>query len=467
MKKFALFSALFLLFGLCDCAKKPVENVDEYPSGPTEEEPAPPAEDGPELVDPEPSEGPAPPAHMHAAAGDRLFDAEKHWYVCADCGEKFSVSDHTMEGGMCTLCGYRVAEAFETAPAAEGCTVVGLGTVTSPDLLLPEEVDGKPVVGIAERAFAGESITSVTLPASLQTIGERAFAGCSGLDVVRFSSAPTVGADAFSGCKVSRVECEGLSVWQKICFAAPTSNPLFSGGRLFLGETEAEALSLSGEVLPYAFYGCISPKRAEMVRGTLGAECFAECAFLSDVTLGTDVTVGENAFEGTAALEEGGAEVYFGEHLIRYRGAAKRYEVRAGTKSIAGGAFEGNTLLERVTLPEGLLFLSERAFTGCLALQSISLPSSLLEIGAEAFSGCAALEAVSFPASLVRIGERAFSGSGLKSAAFSLAEGWTSAAGTVVLSDPLAAAERLKAADAAAIWREAGRKLPETDRNAL
>ncbi len=45
-------------------------------------------------------------------------------------------------------------------------------------IIVPEQIEGQPVVEIGESAFYQNTCTSVTLPSSLQTIGESAFYRC-------------------------------------------------------------------------------------------------------------------------------------------------------------------------------------------------------------------------------------------------------------------------------------------------
>ena len=75
--------------------------------------------------------------------------------------------------------------------------------IVSGNVTIPSEIDGMKVVEISDNAFAGlDKITSVTIPASVRTIGSKAFYGCDGLESVTFlGDAPYVYDDAFSGTK--------------------------------------------------------------------------------------------------------------------------------------------------------------------------------------------------------------------------------------------------------------------------
>lgn len=55
------------------------------------------------------------------------------------------------------------------------------------DLLIPEKIDGLPVVKIDDAAFSGcKELNSVSLPDCLQFIGENAFRACCNLEKVEF-----------------------------------------------------------------------------------------------------------------------------------------------------------------------------------------------------------------------------------------------------------------------------------------
>ncbi len=70
-------------------------------------------------------------------------------------------------------------------------------------LVLPSHVRGKPVLGIADRAFEGcETLTEIELPTTAKTVGAYAFSGCSALSSFfgRFSELESIGAYAFENC---------------------------------------------------------------------------------------------------------------------------------------------------------------------------------------------------------------------------------------------------------------------------
>jgi fibronectin type 3 domain-containing protein len=63
-------------------------------------------------------------------------------------------------------------------------------------LTIPSEIEGKPVTSIGASAFYGTTITTITIPANVTSIGNSAFASCSSLTSITFNGgAPTVGTD--------------------------------------------------------------------------------------------------------------------------------------------------------------------------------------------------------------------------------------------------------------------------------
>ena len=76
-------------------------------------------------------------------------------------------------------------EQLEFVENGDGATysVVGIGTYKGKDVVIPKEYKGKPVTAIADGAFAGEDIESVTISTTLTKIGNGAFEGCNGLSI--------------------------------------------------------------------------------------------------------------------------------------------------------------------------------------------------------------------------------------------------------------------------------------------
>lgn len=97
---------------------------------------------------------------------------------------------------------------FELDEALGGYILTGLGDVTDTEIGIPATYEGKPVVGIGKEAFKGSSVSRVTIPESVTTIGEGAFDGCSSLERITIpASVATIEQNAFRGCTNTKITC--------------------------------------------------------------------------------------------------------------------------------------------------------------------------------------------------------------------------------------------------------------------
>jgi len=85
--------------------------------------------------------------------------------------------------------------------------------------------------------------------------------------------------------------------------------------------------------------------------------------------------------------------------------SGKTYLVTA----IGDNAFQSNTALESVTLPEGLTMIGNQAFRSS-SVKTVSLPSTLSSMGTSAFRECMNLTGIVLPDALKNVNEYAFSG---------------------------------------------------------
>ncbi len=68
---------------------------------------------------------------------------------------------------------------FELNSDESGYIVVGIGTCTDTEIVIPSTNEEKPVTGIGDRAFLQcNHLTSVTIPDGVTSIGSNTFTGC-------------------------------------------------------------------------------------------------------------------------------------------------------------------------------------------------------------------------------------------------------------------------------------------------
>lgn len=116
---------------------------------------------------------------------------------------------------------------FDYITNADGISVTitdytgpGLGAVT-----IPSTLGGLPMTGIGTNAFDGSSITSVTIPDSVTSIGDSAFYDCSSLTNVTIGkSVANIGAYAFSGAYY--VPAPGQEIFDSACRLTSVTFPV-------------------------------------------------------------------------------------------------------------------------------------------------------------------------------------------------------------------------------------------------
>lgn len=216
-------------------------------------------------------------------------------------------------------------------------------------LVIPEEIDGMPVVEIGKDAFAdNEKIYYVEFPKTDIKLGEGAFRGCAALLAVNFyNSVKAISESAFEGC-VNLVLIENAESVTEIAaqaFADCASLAKFDipakleriGIEAFRGCTSLASVTIPETVTEFAesaFWGCTNLVSAD-IRGevVIPEYCFLSCTALTEVIIGDKVTaIGAEAFRGCRALYS--------------------VEIGSGVKEIRDYAFHACDELSEVRLPQ-------------------------------------------------------------------------------------------------------------------
>jgi hypothetical protein len=166
------------------------------------------------------------------------------------------------------------------------------------NVTIPNAIDGLPVTSIGASAFSYSSITSVTIPNSVTSIGDGAFNQCLHLTNATLGSGVTnIGASSFGFC----IDLTGVTIPNSV-----TSIGAFAF-QFCSGLTNVTLGSGATSIPDYAFVACSSlinitiPNRVT----NIGNYAFSECPSLANVTLGIGATtVGYGAFNSCSRLTD-------------------------------------------------------------------------------------------------------------------------------------------------------------------
>jgi hypothetical protein len=218
------------------------------------------------------------------------------------------------------------------------------------------------LTSIGSDAFANcWSLTSVTIPNSVTSIGSGAFL-FSGLTSITIpNSVTSIGSDAFEETTWYSNQPDGLVYAGKVAYKYKGTMP--AGTLITINE------------------------------GTLGiaGSAFSECNGLTSITIPNSVTsIGEGAFYGCNGLTS--------------------ITIPNSVTSISRSAFSGCGSLTSVTIPNSVTSIGDYTFYNCSSLTSVTIPNSVTSIGSNAFGGCSSLTSVTIPNSVTSIGSNAFGG---------------------------------------------------------
>ncbi len=202
---------------------------------------------------------------------------------------------------------------YELSEDKESYTVVGIGSYDGNNLVIPSKYEGKPVTSIGQAAFYDcKKLTNVTIPNSVTTIGDKAFDGCfikeitvpsialsyitkDTLESVTITSGEDIPDSSFKDCKslTSVTLPDGLTS---------------IGENAFYNCTKLTSITIPNSVTTIgsaAFKFCEGLTSVNIPDGvtSIPFETFCNCKSLTSVTIGIGVTkIGTSAFQSCEAL---------------------------------------------------------------------------------------------------------------------------------------------------------------------
>ncbi|MBR2341018.1 MAG: leucine-rich repeat protein [Clostridia bacterium] len=262
-------------------------------------------------------------------------------------------------------------------------------------LLVPDYFNGKPVIWVNDKAFAGFPVNEVTLPSGLLGIGTEAFSNTKLTKITIPSSVYVLGDNAFSGSTAlaaitikGQITSIGVTVFNGAAYESQM--PRNTDGFIFFDENQS---------IVYRYVGTVESVWIPDSATTIGGGAFRGNTTLKTVTFHDNVrSVSDYAFENTAlqTVKIGKFFANMGKGIFKDSTSLETitFASKYNLSYIGESMFEGCSSLTTVNVSElqNLQTINDSAFKGCTSLKGISFPDALKSVGKSSFEGCTALE---------------------------------------------------------------------------
>ncbi|MCR4661847.1 MAG: leucine-rich repeat domain-containing protein [Clostridia bacterium] len=329
-------------------------------------------------------------------------------------------------------------------------------------VIIPEYVNDLKVSKISKRAFEGKSLSSITIPDTVEVIEEEAFRNCVDLESITFpTELKTLGRAVLNGCKNIKSVSVPFS-GKSGSITEPSTRTLFGyifGTERYEDSYICEQFYVEDEITPYyipesleeisitgsgniltgsftnlksvkkvliangitainsnAFYNCDNLEEisidAEAKLKTIGGYAFYNCSKLSTIAFPKSlVSIGEYAFyntniENVNLLEKcNKLEKYCFSNCLNL----KNVTMHNSSVALNEGVFSNCQSLVSIQIPVNLLSVPKSFLANCTSLQTIDLSNTLIiSIQDEAFKGCTNLKSIKFSKTISSINTNAF-----------------------------------------------------------
>ena len=231
---------------------------------------------------------------------------------------------------------------------------------------------------------ANMKLTSIEIPDSVEIIDETAFSFCMNLESITFgenSKLTEIGENAFgfAGFTSITIPASVTTIGKNPFYASDVANIGVESGNTSYKSINGNLYTIDGKVL-VAYARGKTDTTFEMPEGVteIALHAMDECTNLTSVVIPDSLTkIGEYAFQSTVKLES----ITFGEN--------------SSLDTIELAAFQYSTI-KSIEIPSGVTSISERAFSQCSKLESVTITNNVTNIGSYAFGDCESLITINY-----------------------------------------------------------------------
>ena len=311
------------------------------------------------------------------------------------------------------------------------------------------------VTAIGRYAFSSGyyNLNSITIPATITSVGLNAFLDCynvSNLDLSDATGLTTIGQNAFYDMpgimsidipdQVSTIGNNAFYNIKNINYYGNAGTATEKWGALSRNGYVEDDFIFADDAMTH-LVGYVGDGGSIVIPATtvtIGEGAFSNCTGITSVSIPASVvTIGNNAFNGCSSLETldlskatslttigssafSGANLgavtipatvtSLGSYAFAYNNdlASADLSKATGLTYINTGMFESCYSLTNVKVPATITSIGESAFSGCQSLPNAVIPENVTYIGNYAFNDCDALTSVTIPAKVSQIGYNAF-----------------------------------------------------------
>lgn len=401
-------------------------------------------------------------------------------HSCA-CGHSYTeilpMIEHNFVNDVCSICGlkkevFSAGLEYKLSDDQTYYILIGIGTCTDTDIIIPSVHEGLPVTEIDSMAFSGNnSVKSVVISQSVRTIGISAFSNNDSLESVTFKegvveiqlgafsycnnltkivlpeSLRSVGSNVFASCKkltditlndgLTEIGAGSFEAYSAFGNYNDTAFSFYENGK-YLGTKDNPYYAFMELADPFNNKNCKIHNDTKVIASeafangiieelvipdgvrAINSYAFFSCQTLKSLKFGGIVEdfagLAINGNDNLVYNEYEGA-LYLGNDsnpyliLVSVKDKDKSsYIIHPDTKQIGPSAFRSCTAIKTFVIPDHIKVVSEYAFAECTALTEIVIPESITKISYGMFYDCTAIEEYTVPNHITSIGAYAFRG---------------------------------------------------------